>query len=67
VKPTYYFQAHVERLRGEIKDRYERLMAALDGRPIVLRGKDCLDLNGSKVRVAVDDFKTILGEVRRLK
>jgi hypothetical protein len=67
MKPTYYYKTHVDRLQNEAKDRFGRLMAALDGRPVTIRGKECLDLDGSRVRVAVDDFTNILKELRRLK
>jgi hypothetical protein len=30
-------------------------------------GQDVADINGMSVRLAVDDFKTILTEIRKLK
>jgi len=67
MKPTYYNKVSLERLANEAKDRFDRLMVALAGPPVTLRGQECLILNGAKVRVAVDDFATILKELRRLK
>jgi hypothetical protein len=65
--PTYYTKAHGERLTGEARERFERLIAALASTVVTIRGTECVKLNGSKIRVAVDDFNTILKEIRTLK
>jgi hypothetical protein len=57
---------HVRRLGEEAHARFKRLV---DVFPACGPGcaPDTVMVNGSKVRIAVDDFKTILAEIRRLK
>jgi hypothetical protein len=62
-----YYVSHVKNLKDELRSRYDRLMLVLpDDKVFVHRGKDCVNLKGSDVRLAVDDFKSILAEIRRL-
>jgi hypothetical protein len=67
MKPAYYYQAYIEKMTTEARDRFGRLLDALKGRPVSVRGKNCIDLDGSAIRMAVDDFSTILKELRKLK
>ena len=64
---SYFMAAHVGKLKVNAQDRLAALLAALNGTPVNIRGKDCLKLDGSRIRIAVDDFTTILKEIRRLK
>jgi hypothetical protein len=60
-----YYTKHLRRLAGEADTRFGELMRALDA-----RGKDrdtAIQIDGTRIRLAVDDFKTILTEIRRLK
>lgn len=60
-----YYVKHLRRLAGEADIRFRELMRALDthgeGRETAIK------VNGTQIRLAVDDFKTILTEIRRLK
>lgn len=60
-----YYAKHIIRLQTEAASRFERLSHALDvgGR----RGEDAVAMSGIDVRLAVDDFKNILSEIRKLK
>jgi len=60
-----YYAKHLKRLAGEADTRFRELMRALDthGR----EGDDTIQVDGTRIRLAVDDFKTILTEIRRLK
>jgi hypothetical protein len=62
---TKYYAKHLHRLRHEAQTRFDELMRALDtgGR----RGTDILQVDGMQIRLAVDDFKVILTEIRKLK
>jgi hypothetical protein len=63
-----YYAASVGRLKEEARARFERLMAALTcGSSFMFRGHEVTNVNGTDVRLAVDDFKTILAEIRKLK
>lgn len=64
---SYYNVTGIDRLKREARERFERLLASLDGPKSVCRGTDVLALDASKIRMAVDDFHTILKELRRLK
>ena len=66
MKQTYY-KTHIDQLRQETEDRFSRLLLALHGTQLILNGKECINLDGPMIRIAVDDFKTILVEIRRLK
>ncbi len=60
-----YYAKHLRRLANEANTRFGELMRALD-----VRGKDndtAIQVDGTRIRLAVDDFKTILTEIRRLK
>ena len=60
-----YSASHIIRLHSEAAIRFERLGRALDvGHK---RGSDTVSMSGIDVRMAVDDFKTILSEIRKLK
>jgi len=58
-----YMSRHLKRLTSEAHARFDYLLDALDtegaGEKVVV--------DGAKIRLAVDDFKTILTEIRRLK
>lgn len=60
-----HYASHLQRLASEADDRFRRLMQVLDtGR---CRGTDIVVTDGCAARLAADDFKTILAEIRRLK
>ena len=61
-----YYNIHLQHLYTELQERYDRLTAAL---PATNNRSyfGTLVPDGVKVRVAVDDFKAILTEIRRLK
>ena len=64
-KMTRYYAKHLRRLANEADIRFRELMRALDtGR---LDNDSTVQVDGTRVRLAVDDFKTILTEIRRLK
>ena len=60
-----YYAKHLHRLRHEAQTRFDELLRALDtgGK----RGTDTLMVDGMQIRLAVDDFKVILTEIRKLK
>lgn len=62
---TRYKANHIRRLRDEAQGRCNRLLDLLHV-PTRYSGEFVL-VDGSKVRVAVDDFKSVLSEIRRLK
>jgi hypothetical protein len=59
-----YTTNHVVGLREELHSRFDRL---IDAFPVLKYRQDVCTVDGSKMRLAVDDFKAILAEVRRLK
>ena len=59
-----YRVSHVVGLREELYSRFDRLVDAF---PVCRRGQENCTVDGSKMRLAVDDFKAILAELRRLK
>lgn len=62
---TRYYARHLRRLANEADTRFKELMRALD-----THGADddsTLQPDGVRVRLAVDDFKSILAEIRKLK
>lgn len=62
---TRYYARHLRRLANEADIRFRKLMQALDtGR---LDNDSTVQMDGIQIRLAVDDFKTILTEIRRLK
>lgn len=58
-----YQAKHIHKLQAEAVDRFERLQHAL---PYPIDNK-LVTVNGRDIRLAVDDFKSILAEIRRLK
>jgi hypothetical protein len=64
---TKYRDDHILRLRRELSTRAERLVGSLSGPPLAFRGSSVVEINPVDVRIAVDDFKVILSEIRRLK
>lgn len=64
-KMTRYYARHLRRLANEADTRFRELMRALDTHGA--EGDSIIQPDGIQVRLAVDDFKTILTEIRRLK
>lgn len=62
---TKYYARHLKRLASEADTRFKELIRALDTHGA--RGLDIVQPDGVRVRLAVDDFKTILTEIRKLK
>ncbi|GAJ02833.1 unnamed protein product [marine sediment metagenome] len=62
---TRYYAHHLMRLTDEADSRFHELLSALDTKQ--LRGNDVVHIDSVRIRLAVDDFKTILTEIRRLK
>ena len=62
---TQYYADHLYRLRHQAQTRFDELMRALD--PGCYRGTNTVRVDGVKIRLAVDDFKVILTEIRKLK
>lgn len=60
-----YKVSHIVRLRDEVSVRYNVLLRAL-ATPSAFRCNNVV-IDGSKIRMAVDDFKSVLSEIRRLK
>ena len=60
-----YYAYHLRRLAGEADTRFKELMRTLDTHGV---DRDTtVQVDGTQIRLAVDDFKTILTEIRRLK
>ena len=62
---TRYYAWHILRLRTEAHTRFDRLLDVLEMGD--KRGDDLMTFEGMRVRLAVDDFKNILAEIRKLK
>ncbi len=64
-----YRLGHLRKLADEAHYRFGRLIDALNITPAALggRGDDAVQINAVDVRLAVDSFKAILTEIRRLK
>ncbi len=60
-----YYAWHILKLRTEAHRRFDRLMEAIELGDS--RGDDLLPVEGMRIRLAVDDFKTILSGIRKLK
>ncbi len=60
-----YTAAYVHKLNTEALRRYEELQRVLDTHH--KQGDDLVVMDGMRVRLAVDDFKAILTEIRKLK
>ncbi len=61
-----YYNRHLRQLTAEACNRFDRLQFALRVSPNPL-SKELVDIDGMVVRLAVDDFKAILAEIRKLK
>lgn len=61
-----YYADHILKLRQESQRRFDRLMYVLE-----IGGNHgvgaMVGIEGMQVRLAVDDFKNILAEIRKLK
>jgi len=60
-----YYAKHLHRLRHQAQTRFDELLRALDAGDN--RGTDTVTVDGMQIRLAVDDFKVILTEIRKLK
>ncbi len=60
-----YFIPHVDRLRKEAEGRMADLRAAL--RTSHVKFDDVIEVDGIRIRLAVEGFKAILAEIRKLK
>lgn len=60
-----YYRDHLKNLTHQSERRYAALIDALYPGPGDASDKIAID--GPAIRMAVDDFKTILTEIRRLK
>ncbi|MEE9548702.1 MAG: hypothetical protein V3V68_05040 [Nitrosomonadaceae bacterium] len=63
--PTKYKANHIRRLHEEAQARCNNLLDVLNV-PTTFRS-DFIEVNGCEIRMAVDDFKSVLSEIRRLK
>ena len=64
----YWYKSHLDKLTNEAIERFQRLMDAMKPHSTTSRnGKEAVVVHGSNIRIAVDDFKTILAEIRKLK
>ena len=62
-----YNPTGIQRLKNETQERFHNLMNALIGTEAINRGSKVLTFDASKIRLAVDDFTTVLKEIRKLK
>lgn len=65
-----YHHSHILRLQYEARERFNRLMKVLTPHAAIHHpdnDREIVNVNGREVRLAADDFKTILAEIRRLK
>jgi predicted transcriptional regulator YheO len=63
-----YKKDHTDRLHAECCERFHKLMDVFQRQPSErVQGIMCLNVNGSELRLAVDDFKNVLAEIRRMK
>lgn len=60
-----YNANHIRRLRDEAQARCNRLLDALNVPETY--DSDFILVDGCEIRMAVDDFKSVLSEIRRLK
>lgn len=60
-----YRSSHIRRLRDEAQARCNNLLDVLNV-PNAYE-HDFITVDGCEVRMAVDDFKSVLSEIRRLK
>ena len=61
-----YTHGHVKKLNHELRKRLDLLQQAIPCNALK-RDDDIVEIDGMAVRLAVDDFKAILAETRRLK
>ena len=61
-----YQQSHIRKLHHELGQRIDALHLAIPYNRHK-RPTDNVEIDGTEVRLAVDDFKSILAEIRRLK
>lgn len=59
-----YSEEYMRRLQQEVACRYKRLMATLE---VSEDNVKYVRVDGFATRLAVDDFKNILSEIRKLK
>jgi len=62
---TRYYARHLRRLSSEADTRFRKLMQTLSTHGKI--GADTVEIDGIHIRLAVDNFKTILTEIRKLK
>lgn len=62
---TRYSAKHLHRLKHQAQTRFDELLRALDTGDN--RGTYIVQVDGMQIRLAVDDFKVILTEIRKLK
>lgn len=63
-----YRHSHIRALTQAARERFDRLMRALEPHAAIHdEDGEIVGINGCAVRIAVDDFATILKEIRRLK
>lgn len=60
-----YKVSHIVQLREEVSVRCTALLRTLET-PSIFGGGD-IAVDASRVRIVVDDFKSVLTEIRRLK
>lgn len=61
-----YQYNHIRNLANEARSRFDHLLYALQMRDNDW-SRDAVNIDGLAIRLAVDDFKVILAEIRRLK
>jgi hypothetical protein len=64
-------QALIKKLEGKLKERYDNLVSCMGGRPVdetEIRAfnvpNDHRHVSSADVRIAIDDFSTILKEIK---
>lgn len=56
-----YYHRHILQLQREARIRFDRLIAVLTPHAVInVQGHEVMDINGRELRLAVDDFKTLL-------
>jgi hypothetical protein len=50
-----------------LRDRFQCLMDSLEGPSVLIGQESCVRIDPLKVRLAVNDFKTILAELKTIK
>lgn len=63
-----YYSTYLRKLHLELADRYAKLVDSLT--PTNQSGQGAMEtgiLDTVRVRLAIDDFKTILSEIKRIK